>query len=370
MRAALLFILSYPLFADDLINLEHEYHSPFVLNTKRIVVPGFEDAYNPSLLEWGDGFLLSFRTGDRAQCSADLIAASFMDNCVKREENQNCFERWRTFARNFNCKNQIGLAWFDAQLNIVGNPQLLYIHYPRPLVAERQHDPRLIRVDGNVYLVYSNMITGYKKPEIRRPFITQLHYEDDVFVASPPIPIVRYEGAKPGEWSKNWVPFDYQGALYLSHHINPHVVFRYDGTIACSSVAKSENVVDWAFGDLRGGTPAILDNDGQYLALFHSSINMKSAHSNDKMMPHYFMGAYTFEGEPPFRLTAISSFPIVAQGFYDGPEYRTWKPLRVVFPGGLVVKEEIALVAYGRQDHEIWIATIDKASLKQSLTPL
>jgi predicted GH43/DUF377 family glycosyl hydrolase len=39
----------------------------------------------------------------------------------------------------------------------------------------------------------------------------------------------------------------------------------------------------------------------------------------------------------------------------------------VVFPGGFAVVGSLIYVAYGKDDREIWIATIDKDALKRSL---
>ena len=81
------------------------------------------------------------------------------------------------------------------------------------------------------------------------------------------------------------------------------------------------------------------------------------------MMNHYLMGAYTFDANPPYALMGASPEPLVAETFYEGPMYNTWKPLREIFPMGIIVKNDIAWVSYGRQDHEIWVAKIDLKGL-------
>jgi predicted GH43/DUF377 family glycosyl hydrolase len=86
-------------------------------------------------------------------------------------------------------------------------------------------------------------------------------------------------------------------------------------------------------------------------------------------MVHYFMGAYLFEDSPPFSIQKISPNPIVSKTFYNGPAYQTWKPLRVVFPCGVIHNEKYIWVSYGRQDHEAWIVKLDKAGLYKSLVP-
>lgn len=82
------------------------------------------------------------------------------------------------------------------------------------------------------------------------------------------------------------------------------------------------------------------------------------------------MGAYTFDSKPPFSLLAVSPEPIVAKDFYQPPYYKNWKPLRCVFPAGIVLDEDYIWLSYGRQDHEVWIAKIDKKRLLNSLVPV
>jgi predicted GH43/DUF377 family glycosyl hydrolase len=87
-------------------------------------------------------------------------------------------------------------------------------------------------------------------------------------------------------------------------------------------------------------------------------------------MLHYFMGAYTFSSTPPFEITSISPDPIIGKTFYTGPAYKTWKPLRVVFPGGFVCYKDSIWVVYGKQDFEVWVVQIDKEKLFKSLKPI
>ena len=119
-------------------------------------------------------------------------------------------------------------------------------------------------------------------------------------------------------------------------------------------------------GSLRGSTPPILD-DGEYFAFFHSSIVTSSASSFGYEMYFYFMGAYTFSATPPFpnhknqcsahqRMTPFIPIPLFTNVSF--------------FPGGCVIADDFVYVAYGKDDCEIWIATLDKAALKRSLIPV
>lgn len=292
-------------------------------------------------------FLLSFRFRDRSNpdCAVDAVS----------------------HKAGTNCKNQIGLVLLNQHFEPISWPQILDIHYTSPMIAQRQQDPRLVYVGDRLFMVFSNMINGDKGPKTRRMFVAELFYKRETFYVSEPVAILNYEGKEAQTLTKNWVPFEYEGGLNLSYDINPHTVFRFDGSYNAKTLGNTKAQVNWEYGALRGGTPAILDDDGQYLAFFHSSKEMKTAHSEGAKIQHYFMGAYTFSAQPPFNLTSISKEPIIGKNFLYGPVYQTWKPLRVVFPGGIIVGKDKVWVAYGRQDHEAWIATIDKKKLRESM---
>ena len=121
----------------------------------------------------------------------------------------------------------------------------------------------------------------------------------------------------------------------------------------------------------RGGTPGLIIDGSQYLAFFHSSKVMPTVHSNGDNILHYFIGAYTFAQHPPFEITQISPEPIVGRKFYNGTIYTPyWKPVRAIFPCGYIFDGSYIWIAYGRQDHEIWLAKLDKEGLLNSLVPV
>lgn len=314
----------------DLINLE-EGIQDFVLETKQIIIPEFPGAFNPAIVRWRGGILMSFRTRDAAMVS------------------------------NFG----IGLVWLDNNFNPVSKPQILEVQEEYPSAARRQ-DPRFIVVDQQLYMVYSNFVQ-VEKEKTRRVFVAQVQYEQGRFFAKNVVCLHPFEGWSK-RWEKNWVPFDYHGTMLLAYSLLPHRILEPEKSGACATKSVTVSDIDWSWGELRGGTPAILEEE--YIAFFHSSKNMATTYSNGEKMQHYVMGAYTFSAQPPFAITRISPEPIVAENFYNGKEYNTWKPLRVVFPMGLIADEDYFWVSYGRQDHEMWIAKLDKKKLYASLAPV
>jgi predicted GH43/DUF377 family glycosyl hydrolase len=204
-----------------------------------------------------------------------------------------------------------------------------------------------------------------------RMYVAELIYNSEHFIVESIECLSQYEGESRDIREKNWVPFIYQDQLLLAYSLEPHKIFspRLDGSGVCDTIALTKNPTPWDLGILRGSTPAFLEND-QYLAFFHSSTKMASVQSQGKEILHYFIGAYTFSKEFPFEITSMSPEPIIGNHFYTGIEYQHyWKPLRCVFPCGYISDSDFIWLAYGRDDHECWIAKLDKSKLFQSLIP-
>jgi predicted GH43/DUF377 family glycosyl hydrolase len=84
------------------------------------------------------------------------------------------------------------------------------------------------------------------------------------------------------------------------------------------------------------------------------------------------MGAYTFEAKPPFRITAVSTAPILFDGIYDTPALNTASPDKyVIFPCGFAIEKKegktLIHLGCGENDSAIKIVTMDKDELVKSL---
>ncbi|MBA3603103.1 MAG: hypothetical protein H0W50_05565 [Parachlamydiaceae bacterium] len=332
----LVIVMCSPLHA--LINLE-ERAQELVLESKQIFLEEYPDAFNPSIIRWNGSLLLSFR----------VIPDP-----------------------NYIFTSHIGLVWLDENFSPIGSPQLLNTQTETSLlhsiIPSRAEDARLIEVGNRLYLVYSDnknlLITrgGF------RVYIAEVKYDGVNFTIHNCQCLDQFEGESWLKREKNWVPFDYHEQLMLAYSLNPHLILRpsmVNGT--CKTVSSTSNEIKWEWGDLRGGTSGVLEGN-EYLSFFHSSIDMPSVQSNGKIISHYFMGAYTFSSEPPFNITQVSVDPIIGKGFYSGKEYKPyWKPIKAIFPCGFISDENHIWLAYGKQDHEIWITKLDKSALFKSL---
>jgi len=306
-----------------------KYVQSFVLETKDLSIPGYPGAFNPSITRWESSLLLSFRIRDP--------------------------------LKNSTCR--IGFVFLDLDFNLISEPQEIFLNTPKPSFAQ---DPRLIVINDVLYMVYSNMVKT-PKGDVRRVFYTQLQYDGKKFTAAAPEAILNFPLAEINHQEKNWVPFDFCGNLLLAYSIIPHRIMQpLPKTNSCQLFASTKASFKWDWGGLRGGTPALLVGN-EYLAFFHCSKSMESVHSDKKNIPHYFMGAYTFDKESPFSIRKVSPEPIFGADFYTGPAHKPWKPLRVVFPGGFVFDDQHIWVVYGRQDFEVWVVKLEKKGLLNSL---
>ena len=119
------------------------------------------------------------------------------------------------------------------------------------------------------------------------------------------------------------------------------------------------------WGPLRGGTQAQLV-DGQYLGFFHSYF------IDSRKVAWYLMGAYTFEAEPPFRITGISPYPILFDGIYETePKNTSCLDKYIIYPAGFVTEErdgkKVIQVTCGENDSAIKVVSFDQEQLLKSL---
>jgi predicted GH43/DUF377 family glycosyl hydrolase len=331
---SLLFAIRFETYANNLRDLESNIKD-FVLETKKIDIPNFPDALNPSVVRWNGSILMCFRIRD------PLTALT----------------------------NHIGMVWLDEEFNLISSPQILQMASCKNMAFAKTQDPRLINIGSDLFIVF-NEFHQTSMGANRRMAYAKVYLDNNEFFTEPPQYLLDFENENPKKQEKNWVPFNYQGELLLSYSIHPHLVFKpIQGTSSCLTVSNAASKISWNWGIIRGGTPAEKIGN-QYLAFFHSVKDLISQQSNGSRIIHYFMGAYTFNSAPPFNITYISPEPIVGKYFYNGPSYNTWKPLLVVFPGGYIHSENFIWIVYGRQDHETWVVKLDKKGLLNSLVPV
>jgi hypothetical protein len=162
------------------------------------------------------------------------------------------------------------------------------------------------------------------------------------------------------DWSgieKNWVPFEHAGAPVFIYQCHPS--HRVSGHETVWETAGPR----WPYGDIRGGTPPV-EYEGKLLRFFHSRLD------NEWIPPRhrYFVGAYLMEPEPPFAVVRVSRRPILYGSEVDSltPDQRKacihWKT-KVVFPGGVVVRDGHWLLSVGVNDSACAIVKVKPENL-------
>lgn len=303
------------------------------ITSRQIKLKDYSEAFNPSLVKWKEGYLLSFR---------------YLPDLARL---------W---------VSRVGLVELDENFNPVGPAQILNLRADGGEIPCQAEDARLFSHGGQLYIVYNDNRNQVNPSNLERRdmFLAQVVY-DGRFHAKGIQKLTHATEYKKAFWQKNWSPFFFEDQLYLSYTINPHEVVTVGQKGKCEPLHRTAFQADWSWGTWRGGTPAELV-DGEYLAFFHSSRPMVSEATPQFEKWHYFMGAYTFSREPPFELTSYTPYPIIGEGFYE----RSKQPKRVIFPGGFVVDGEKIHIAYGKNDNEVWISTIEKSKLKELLVPI
>jgi predicted GH43/DUF377 family glycosyl hydrolase len=312
------------------VDLDHRlFGDGIVIASKQIVLPSYPDAFNPSLLKIEEGFLLTFR---------------FRPN---RES-----ERWVSY---------IGIVILNEDFDPITEPQLLMTRWSDSKIPSQSEDGRVFMYRGRTFLIFNDNVEILDPTPCQRRdmYLTELFRRGKEFFLSSSMKLVSDEKYKQQWWQKNWVPFEWNKTLLLTYSIDPHEIL-YPNLVngKCYPSYKTEQHFDWNWGVLRGSTPALL-LDGEYLSFFHSALKMSSDGSLGIPMWHYFMGAYTFSSEPPFFIKKITPVPIIGKGFYTVSSSEK----KVIFPGGHVFCDPYIYVAYGKDDKEIWIATLNKEAL-------
>lgn len=291
-----------------------------------IQIPGYPGAYNPSIVPFKNGFLLSFRYDDLQ-----------LDKSV------------------------VGLVRLDQGFKIVGDPVIADTTY-------EQQDVRLFWYDGKLFATGSRIIS--MSPPQCPIAISQIDLNTLKFTSVIDLDF------HPQIVEKNWVPLVHTDStginnLYYVYYHNPLHILRLPstdcGTIEHAVLSTENNDVAWErnWGKIRGGTPCLPIGDEQ-LAFFHST-------HFEKNRWWWLIGAITFENKPPFRITKISPYPIMADGMYTTPFVRRFKKrtFRVAFPGGFVEVQKkgksFFYLVYGENDSGIKVLVLNKENVLSSL---
>ncbi len=291
--------------------------SSAIVATKRIAIPKYPKAYNPSLIPYKEGYLLSFR-----------VRKKFPESGKETKP--------RTDA------SFIGVVELDKNFAILKNTvQLLDVTSYSSQVSSTAEDARLLNAGGRIYLFF-NDLNLTEKPGSYALYFGELVKEGPKFVLKRTAKHLNY--SKSISVEKNWSPFIAGDKIYVIYSDLPRVVLEVDpNTGDCSEVTNpTSSDWKWDWGIVRGGTPAYLVDD-KYITFFHSVMPAKSTNGKSKYALNYVMAAYLFEKDPPFAIRAVTPAPLG-----ELRDYTENNPRKVVFPGGVVVEDNRIHVAWGK----------------------
>ncbi len=301
---------------------------------RKAKVPGI-DFFNPAILRRADGLWL----------------------VTRRSEFLDCFE--------YGFNELMAFRLDDEHLPQYGQPIIC------DKLSSREHfeDPRAVLHEGKWWLSACNFVvypdpndeTGGPKGwtgahqvllEIDQEWRTHRRHD----------PVYGYNGASVFDQrgdEKNWLWFSHQGDLYLIYQTLPHTIVRWDE--ALRPVAEYVSEIwhpSWKYGHPRGGTCPIRIGK-QYLSFFHSSLPWRGGKRR------YYMGAYAFEAEPPFQITAVTPKPLLV-GSQDDP-WAEGKPL-VVFPCAALHEFGVWTISLGVNDLVSALARISDSVLARKMS--
>ncbi|MBU6446770.1 MAG: hypothetical protein KGQ49_05160 [Verrucomicrobia bacterium] len=304
-----------------------------IVKSQQINIPEYRQAYNPSMIPYKGGYLLSFRYRTRFPTK---FKNAYRDDV-----------------------SLIGVVKLDQNFKVVPKTaQILNIVSYSSDYSLTAEDARLFNVGNRIFIIF-NDIPMLNIQGLNAMYLAELVEErGGLFALKDQAKPLNYLYARAVE--KNWSPFVADGKLYVIYSDHPRVILEVDvNTGYCQEVTRSISHRNWDLGEIRGGTPAYLVND-QFLTVFHSSFPVATSKGRA-----YVMGAYTFDKEPPFAIHAMTPNPLG-----DPIDYSQNNASKVVFPGGMVVEDQQIHVAWGKADYQIMITTFDTKKLLESMQEL
>lgn len=229
-----------------------------------------------------------------------------------------------------------------ADMKVVGKPvPIAYVG----MSQGQMEDPRVVWRESARHYVVSYAYWNRPDPKHSEPTIQQFACFDEEWKRTEGPHCVPY-GRNGHSWEKNWLPFIYNERLLFAYSFSPHVVIMPHGQGL--SEWRTQHALDWAWGEIRGGTPPVLVGD-EYVSFFHSSTPWKDPYRR------YHMGAYAFSAKEPFRVTRMTEKPILSGSDQDSRVHGDNKPV-VIFPGGAVLENNGWTVVFGVNDEACgWI---------------
>lgn len=348
-------------------------------------------SYNPlsTLCDTVPQFNRSIPTYTLKKATGDLIHETYINGSIAQYKGRNYYA-YRTDQRPWCTQPRIHLVEVDSglvpvsesiTLRVNTNKQGWRVDYTGKCnedFGQRAEDPRLCVVGDDLFIFWTD---GFKMYYGQLDILTCQNYTDtdkartgewvmtlgksgliavsikQIYVPKPPLVVELLRDPKYDGREKNWTPFDHNGQLWIIYCFSPFVVCRLEDGMVTETV-RHEGDIEWKHGFLKGGTPAIVWNDNEYITIFHSNIRDAAG------INYYYAGALTFDRET-FEPKRISRYPIIAP--YPDMDCHRPNTSYVVFPCGLMIQDDMLLISYGYNDHSVKVHAATRESIEYNL---
>lgn len=217
---------------------------------------------------------------------------------------------------------------------------------------EQQEDPRVIWANNRFYVTFCGW---NRKPKLMPKQVVAIFDAQWKSLGTFQPQFGNNFTGSPG-CEKNWAMFGHEGKFHFIYQFKPHLILRVEGEVGLTEFA-SDPKPSWGYGEIRGGTPPVRVGS-EYLTFFHSSIPWRNGQRR------YYMGAYTFSAEAPFRVLRMTNEPLLI-GSENETRINGGPP--VVFPCGAVIDRDEWLVTYGINDEACGWIRIPMKDLEERL---
>ena len=311
------------------------------IKKKKIVLNGFEGAYNPTIVARQEGgYTLFFR---------------FDVPC------DHYFKKTRLVYLTY-----LGYVDLDENLNVLDAPALL------PMLSPYCEDPRVVLFQGQYLLFFNDVL---KEDPSRRVM--------KIALIDPKTKKILKVKKFPGQTrkiEKNWTPFvlkeEGKERLFYIYEFNDLSVYEVllDGQNWETKKIHSKNLDDskiqeWIkkYGPLRGGAP-LLEIEGKLWSFFHSYFS-ETIFERGRYRNHYFyhMGVMTLDRNAQ-KIERLLPYPLLYDDAYQTPRERS-KEKWVVYPSGALYnpKDQSILISVGENDGAIFLLKMDKGQLQSKM---
>jgi len=222
-------------------------------------------------------------------------------------------------------------------------------------------DPRMVRLDGKIYLTF-NAFDGWDYIRVALTSIDEKDFFDKKWKWSRPLLI-----SPPREIHKNWVlfPQKFNNKYAILHSISPEIQIDFVNNL--EDLSYGNRVIKSRFGQknprktwdswLRGVGPPPIKTERGWLILYHAIQKEDGG--------RYKLGAMLLDSDNPAKVTHQGAGPILEPNeWYEND----WKP-GVIYACGAVVKDGRLFVYYGGGDKHVCVAETPLNELLDSLIP-